>query len=182
MLLSSGRKSSNLKMTKSNCCSLIVMAVLGCLFTSMSTLYGQSTKSKSRTPDNFVKWSPSIEYITADSLQISFHVKLASGWAIYSQHQQGTGPIPTSIHVSNVPQVTFSEQSAFGSDGYDPIWDLPIKKFVNEVLFISSPFVLPLEQSTTTAVKGHYEFMICDSIQCLPPEWVDFEIQIPDQE
>ena len=109
-------------------------------------------------------------------------MKLASGWAIYSQHQQGTGPIPTSIHVSNVPQVTFSEQSAFGSDGYDPIWDLPIKKFVNEVLFISSPFVLPLEQSITTSVKGHYEFMICDSMQCLPPEWVDFEIDIPDQE
>lgn len=169
-------------MTKSNCCSLIVMAVLGCLFTSMSTLYGQSTKPKASTPDKLVKWSPSIEYITSDSLEITFHVELAPGWAIYSQYQQGTGPLPTSIHVSNVPQVSFSEQSAFGSDGYDPIWDLPIKKFVNEVSFISSPFVLASEQPITTSVKGHYEFMICDSMQCLPPEWVDFEIDIPDQE
>lgn len=153
--------------------------MLGCFFTSTSTLYGQSTKPKASTPDKLVKWSPSIEYINADSLQISFHVELASGWAIYSQHQQGTGPIPTSIHVSNVAQVSFSERSAFGSDGYDDIWDLPIKKFVNEVFFISSPFVLSSEQQAITSAKGHYEFMICDSTQCLPPQWVEFEIPIP---
>ncbi|MGB1119066.1 MAG: hypothetical protein ACPGYR_01110 [Chitinophagales bacterium] len=160
----------------------MIIAMLGGLCTGVPTLYGQSTKPEAEAYGDLVKWSSAIKYVSTDSLEITFHVELAPGWAIYSQRQQGTGPIPTSIHVSNVPQVTFSEHSAFGSDGYDSIWDLPIKKFVNEVLFISSPFVLPLEQSITTSVKGHYEFMICDSMQCLPPEWVDFEIDIPDQE
>lgn len=165
-------------MAKSNRFFLII-AMLGCLFPGVPALYGQSDTLEL---EDRVKWFPSTEYITADSIQITFHVELAPGWAIYSQYQQGTGPLPTSINVSNVPQVTFSEQSAFGSDGYDPIWDLPIKKFVNEVFFISSPFVLPSEQTGTPSVKGHYEFMICDSMQCLPPEWVDFEIQISGQE
>ena len=113
--------------------------------------------------------------LTLDSLQ-SFSCGTSPGWSIYSQHQQGTGPIPTSIHVSNVAN-TFSEQSPFGSDGYDPIWDLPIKKFVNEVFLSSTAFVQQdlLKEDT---VKGHYEYMICDSTQCLPPQWVDFEIQI----
>ena len=169
-------------MAKSNCFLLILVLIFGRLCVGTNMLYGQSLKPQAEAHKDLINWSPIIEYAIADSLQITFHVELAPGWAIYSQYQQGTGPIPTSINVSNVPQVTFSEQSAFGSDGYDPIWDLPIKKFVNEVSFISSPFVLPSEQPITTSVKGNYEFMICDSMQCLPPEWVDFELQIPGQE
>ncbi len=168
-------------MAKSNRVILII-AMLGGLCTGVPTLYGQSTKPETEAYGDLVKWSSAIKYVSTDSLEITFHVELAPGWAIYSQYQQGTGPLPTSINVSNVPHVSFNEQSAFGSDGYDPIWDLPIKKFVNEVSFISSPFVLPSQQPITTSVKGHYEFMICDSMQCLPPEWVDFEIQIPGQE
>lgn len=168
-------------MAKSNRVILII-AMLGGLCTGVPTLYGQSTKPEAEAYGDLVKWSSAIKYVSTDSLEITFHVELAPGWAIYSQYQQGTGPLPTSINVSNVPQVTFSEQSGFGSDGYDPIWDLPIKKFINEVSFISSPFILPSEQPTINSVKGHYEFMICDSMQCLPPEWVDFEIQIQGQE
>ncbi|OUW86671.1 MAG: hypothetical protein CBD74_02175 [Saprospirales bacterium TMED214] len=165
-------------MAKSNRLFLII-ALLDCFYTGAPVLYGQSDNLEF---EDRVTWSPNIEYVTADSLQLVFHVELAPGWAIYSQFQQGTGPIPTSIGVSNIPQVTFSEQSAFGSDGYDSMWDLPIMKFVNEVFFTSSPFAVPLEPSDITSIKGHYEFMICDSMQCLPPEWVDFEIDIPDQE
>lgn len=160
----------------------ITILFLGYLCTSTHTVYGQSTKPAAESYEDFVKWSSGIEHISTDSLQIVFHVKLAPGWAIYSQHQRGTGPIQTSINVSNVPEVSFSEQSAFGSDGYDPVWDLPIKKFVNEVFFISSAFAIPSDKTGVTSVKGHYEFMICDSMQCLPPKWVDFEIQIPGQE
>mgnify|MGYP001259687996 CR=1 FL=1 len=166
-------------MAKNNRFFLITGLLLGCLCTGTQTLQSQSSIP---LLEDLVKWSSSIEHVSKDSLQITFHVELAPGWSIYSQHQKGTGPIPTSITVTNVPQVTFSEQSAFGSDGYDPIWGLPIKKFVNEVFFTSSTFVLPLEQQGTNSVKGHYEFMICDSMQCLPPEWVDFEVQIPGQE
>ena len=166
-------------MAKSNRFFLITGLLLGCLCTGTQTLQSQSSIP---LLENLVKWSSSIEHVSKDSLQITFHVELAHGWAIYSQYQQGTGPIPTSINVSNMPQVIFREQSAFGSDGYDSIWDLPIKKFVNEVFFISSTFAVPSEQPGITSVKGHYEFMICDSMQCLPPEWVDFEIQIPGQE
>ena len=168
-------------MAKSNRVILIIV-MLGCLCTGVPTLYGQSKKPEADAHGDLVKWSSAMKYVSTDSLEITFHVELAPGWAIYSQYQQGTGPLPTSINVLNVPQVSFSEQSAFGSDGYDPIWDLPINKFVNEVSFISSPFVLPSEQPITTSVKGHYEFMICDSMQCLPPERVDFEIQIFGQE
>lgn len=168
-------------MAKSNRVILII-AMIGCLCTGVPALYGQSTKPEAEAHVDLVKWSSAMKYVSTDSLEIIFHVELAPGWAIYSQYQQGTGPLPTLINVLNVPQVSFSEQSAFGSDGYDPIWDLPINKFVNEVSFISSPFVLPSEQPITTSVKGHYEFMICDSMQCLPPERVDFEIQIPGQE
>tara|TARA_Y100000385_G_scaffold290467_1_gene363682 strand:+ start:25 stop:534 length:510 start_codon:yes stop_codon:yes gene_type:complete len=169
-------------MAKSNRFFLIMMLMLGCLCTSTHELYGQSTNPEFEPHEDLVKWSSVMKYVSTDSLQITFHVELAHGWAIYSQYQQGTGPIPTSINVSNMPQVTFREQSVFGSDGYDSIWDLPIKKFVNEVYFISSTFEVPSEQPGITSVKGHYEFMICDSMQCLPPEWVDFEIQIPGQE
>lgn len=153
--------------------SMIWMVV--CLSTSSQRLYSQ--------PDNLefedlVKWSSSIEYATLDSLQVVFHVELAPGWSIYSQHQRGTGPIPTSINISNVANISFNEQSAFASDGYDPIWDLPIKKFTNEVFFTSTAFVQQdlLKEDT---VQGNYEYMICDSMQCLPPQWVEFEIPIP---
>ena len=161
---------------------ILIIVMLGGLCTGVTTLYAQSTKPEADAHVDLVKWSSAMKYVSTDSLEITFHVELAPGWAIYSQYQQGTGPLPTSINVSNVPHVSFNEQSAFGSDGYDPIWDLPIKKFVNEVSFISSPFVLPSQQPITTSVKGHYEFMICDSMQCLPPERVDFEIQIFGQE
>ena len=161
---------------------ILIIVMLGGLCTGVTTLYAQSTKLEADAHVDLVKWSSAMKYVATDSLEITFHVELAPGWAIYSQYQQGTGPLPTSINVLNVPQVSFSEQSAFGSDGYDPIWDLPINKFVNEVSFISSPFVLPSEQPITTSVKGYYEFMICDSMQCLPPERVDFEIQIFGQE
>ena len=161
---------------------ILIIVMLGGLCTGVPTLYAQSTKPEADAHVDLVKWSSAMKYVSTDSLEITFNVELAPGWAIYSQYQQGTGPLPTSINVLNVPQVSFSEQSAFGSDGYDPIWDLPINKFVNEVSFISSPFVLPSEQPITTSVKGHYEFMICDSMQCLPPERVDFEIQIFGQE
>ena len=157
---------------------ILIIVMLGCLCTDVPKLCGQSIKPEAEAHGDLVKWSSAMKYVSTDSLEITFHVELAPGWAIYSQYQQGTGPLPTSINVLNVPQVSFSEQSAFGSDGYDPIWDLPIKKFVNEVSFISTAFVRQ-DMSNGDAVQGNYEYMICDSMQCLPPRWVEFEIPIP---
>ena len=143
------------------------------LSTSSQRLYSQ--------PDNLefedlVKWSSSIESATLDSLQVVFHVELAPGWSIYSQHQQ----VQVLFHFHQYLQcgnISFNEQSAFASDGYDPIWDLPIKKFTNEVFFTSTAFVQQdlLKEDTVQ----NYEYMICDSMQCLPPQWVEFEIPIP---
>ena len=175
MLLSNGKRSNYLPKMKSDVFFLFTFWVVFCLFTSSQRLYSQSDNPEL---EELVKWSSSIEYATHDSLQVVFHVELAPGWSIYSQHQRGTGPIPTSINISNVANMSFNERSAFASDGYDPIWDLPIKKFTNEVFFTSTAFVRQdlLKEDT---VQGNYEYMICDSMQCLPPQWVEFEISIP---
>ena len=115
--------------------------------------------------------------------EIRFEASIAEGWYIYSQdNDPNAGPIPTTIEFNENADIALEggivEESSHLKEGLDPIWNQVIKKYSDEVTFVQSFTV-----SESTSIKGYYEYMTCNDESCMPPEYVEFSLDVdfPDE-
>lgn len=126
---------------------------------------------------NPVKWK--IEMIKLDEFnyEMVFTATIEKGWHLYSQNLPGEdGPIATSF--------TFNEQEGLSKVGkttepkpilkYDPNFMMDLTFFEGEVSFKQKFSV----DGSVKSISGAYEYMVCDEERCLPPEWVEFDINL----
>ena len=115
----------------------------------------------------------------ARKYEISYKAVIDKGWHVYSQHldPEKIGPVPTSFEidkeVSGVAELMeVSEPEAIVH--YDPNFKMDLSYFEDEVIF-KQKIIL---KDQPGIFKGWLEFMVCDDKECLPPEYVDFEIDL----
>jgi hypothetical protein len=124
-----------------------------------------------------VTWQFQTQELTNNEFIVYCKAKIAKGWYIYSQHIEGTPPIPTSINISaNSDFKILSDIEEKGAliDEYDEALGKNVKKYANQVSFIAKikthkPLVL---------IDGYVEFMTCDHEKCLPPETEAFQFKL----
>ena len=129
---------------------------------------------------NPVKWTAKAEKIADDKVKLSFSANIEKGWGVYAQGEMKEGgPIPTKFTFEKTDNAALTEtyleeQSEHVYEGFDALFGMDIKKFKEEVSFIKELKINKPEG----VLKGYLEFMTCDDKQCLPPEFVDFEIDL----
>lgn len=123
-----------------------------------------------------VTWAYAAKKVSATEAVVLLKATIDKGWHIYSLNVKEGGPIKTSF--------TFKPSKEFKLSGktiepkpivkYDANFKMNLTYFENSVVFQQK---IKLTGSKAT-VKGTLEYMTCNDHQCLPPEDVDFTVQV----
>ena len=109
--------------------------------------------------------------------ELIFKAKIQNNWHIYSQHQSGDGPIPTSFNF--VPGSNYKLVSSVSEPdpekSYSEAFETEVLMFSREVEFKQK---ISFESNSTFTVNGELEFMSCNDVSCLPPRIEKFSFSI----
>ncbi len=121
-----------------------------------------------------VKWSARVEKVDDQTYDLIFEAAIDEGWAIYSQHIEGDGPIPTSFwfdEKEGLEQVgEVAESGSKRITGFDPIFEMEVTKYKHDARFVQRIRTTNPDEPVT----GWLEYMTCDDTRCLPPTTVSF--------
>jgi thiol:disulfide interchange protein DsbD len=125
-----------------------------------------------------VTWTWKAEQTGKGEYKLTFTAKIDKGWHTYSQYIGKDGPVPTSItfDAKNKDVQLIGKTTETGPkihEGHDPVFDMQLKYFEEELVCTQTVKVLK-----DTKLKGTLEFMVCDDSKCLPPDDKDFEFDL----
>lgn len=126
---------------------------------------------------NPVSWNFSVEDIKGDEATLVLKATMEDGWHVYSQFIESGGPIPTSFKFPTSPDYTLVgkvTESPKAASAFDPNFNMQIAWHKKAVSFKQK---IKLKKPTVK-VKGSLEFMTCNDTNCLPPEEIDFDINV----
>ena len=124
-----------------------------------------------------VKWTTTYQS-TDDAVLVTIHADIEEGWHLYSQNIEAGGPIPTSFYLDSTSSYTTSGiwTESEPHVEFDTNFDMDLAYFSNAVDFTAT-----LEPTVADfTVSGELEFMVCNDEMCLPPTFVDFNVQVMD--
>src|SRR6201996_6753138 len=124
-----------------------------------------------------VKWSYGAKRISPTEAVVFLKATIQDGWHIYSMTVPDGGPIKTSF--------TFAASKEYSLEG-KPVEPKPLSKyekaFTMNVTYFEKSVVfeqkIKLKSPNATVVKGQLEYMTCNDKKCLPPDDIDFSIQL----
>lgn len=123
-----------------------------------------------------IKWSYAAKKTGKNEAVVYVKATLEKGWHLYSQYVEKGGPQPTKF--------TFEKSDGYTVSGYtkepraivrlEPTFMMEVGFFENSVIFQQKVKL----KGKTAIVKGKVKFMVCNDKMCLPPDEVDFTINI----
>jgi len=125
-----------------------------------------------------VKWSYRASDDTDGSLILEWKADLDVGWHIYAHDIGDDGPIPTTFYYDEGPlHVPVGDLEEIGDKitKFDEVFEMELSWYGETVTFTQ---VVDWKDAISTEFKGSVEFMVCDEKQCLPPEEIDFVIDL----
>jgi thiol:disulfide interchange protein DsbD len=125
-----------------------------------------------------VKWTWKAEQTGKGEYKLIFNAKIDKGWHTYSQFIGEGGPVPTSLTFDKANKDVQLNGKATETgpkihSGHDPVFDMELKSFENDLTIVQSVKVLK-----DTRLKGTLEFMVCDDSRCLPPDQLEFSFDL----
>ncbi|CDS93185.1 sugar transporter [Mucilaginibacter rubeus] len=123
-----------------------------------------------------VKWSYASKRISDKEAVLFIKAKIDDGWHIYSQTVPENGPQPTifSFTTSKSYQLNGKVLAAKPVVKHDETFNMDVGYYKNSVVFQQK---IKLAENAPT-VKGTLTYMVCNDLQCLPPEEVYFNIPV----
>lgn len=125
-----------------------------------------------------VTWTWDAKPVAIGEYKLTFTAKIDKGWHTYSQFIGNDGPVPTAITFDkNNKDVQLNgkptEKGSKMHSGHDPVFDMPLTQFENDLVIEQKVKVLK-----DTKLKGTLEFMVCDDKACLPPDLIEFDFDL----
>jgi len=123
-----------------------------------------------------VKWGYVAKKTGVNEATVYFKATIDPGWHIYSLNVGDGGPIKTSFTFSSSKQFTLvgKVMEPTPIKKFEPSFKMDVTYFENAVIFQQK---IKLHAAKTT-VKGKLEYMTCNDQKCLPPEDLDFSIEV----
>ncbi|MFD1819586.1 Thiol:disulfide interchange protein DsbD [Pseudarcicella hirudinis] len=124
-----------------------------------------------------VTWAFKAKAINDTDALLTLTATIEKHWHIYSQHIEGGGPVPTSFTFTRSEDYDLMGSVAENSKptkAFDQSFNMNILWFEHKAVFSQK---IKLKKPGTT-VKGSLEFMVCNDVQCLPPDQVEFSIPV----
>ena len=142
---------------------LIVAVVLIC-----ATSFAQILKP--------VKWSYASKRVNDNEAIVFIKATIEKGWHLYSQTVPDGGPEPTnfSFSPSNEYRLKGKTNEPEPITRFEKYFDMKVSYFENSVVFQQR--ITQVGGSPT--VKGKVVYMVCNDIQCLAPEEVQFSLAV----
>ena len=149
----------------------ILSSILFCLFLCSTTHLAQA---QIYAP---VKWTFSSKKINDTEAELTFKASIDKGWHVYSQFIANDGPVPTSFKFEKNKAFDLVGKATEGKpiEQHDVNFDMDLKFFENSATFKQ---IIKIKDAKNFSVKGSLEYMSCDNSKCLPPETVDFTIDV----
>ncbi|MGD2035189.1 MAG: cytochrome c biogenesis protein CcdA [Bacteroidales bacterium] len=127
---------------------------------------------------NPVKWHFSSEQLSENTYELLFEASIDDGWHMYGLTIPEGGPIATSFHFNEVPDVEFLGKVKPDKNPevkFDPTFEIDVELFDKKALFKQK---IRVQSAGPVQVDGFVEFMACDDTKCLPPKEADFSFQL----
>lgn len=124
-----------------------------------------------------VKWSYRSESINEKEAYIIITADMEEGWHVYSQYIEEGGPIPTSFTFNKNTDYKLegkTSESPKAVSAFDKNFGMKISWHEKQVVFKQKISLKKPEVKVT----GTLEFMVCNDKQCLPPEEIEFSVNV----
>jgi DsbC/DsbD-like thiol-disulfide interchange protein len=143
------------------------------LLAAIAILFATGAHAQILTP---VKWGYAAKKISPTEAVVFIKATIDAGWHIYSQTIKGSGPVPTSFTFSPSKQYSLIGKTAEPKAivRFEKAFGINVGFFETSVIF-QQKIKLKAAQAT---VKGKLEYMTCNDQKCLPPEDLDFTVEI----
>jgi thiol:disulfide interchange protein DsbD len=114
-----------------------------------------------------VKWKTNVQSLDKGEFLVKFTAHIDKGFYIYSQTVGDGGPLPTEFDFSQAKDITVigktSEKSSHVKEGMDPMFEMNVKKFAEEVTFETKVKL----NKTTAKCKVPVNYMSCNDEKCV---------------
>ena len=127
---------------------------------------------------NPVSWEFSQSKISDSEIELHFKANIEEGWHLYSQDIPESPPATTFTFIINGDTSIKVLEESESIQQYDPNFDMILKYFSDEAIFKHN---IKVEEGENFKIEGYVDFMVCDDAQCLPPDYVEFSFNIPEQ-
>jgi thiol:disulfide interchange protein DsbD len=127
---------------------------------------------------NPVHWTTQVKKVDANHYDIVFTAKLDTGWELYSQFlDNDSGPLPTTFIFQKNESYNridaVKEGWANKKKVYDKMFDMTVVKYSKSAVFTQR-----VKATNSGSVLVMIEYMSCRAISCLPPRYVEFDIDL----
>jgi len=145
---------------------LIVLAV--------ALVLGIGAKAQIESP---VKWSYAAKKTSSTEAVVFLRATIQDGWHIYSQNVKEGGPIKTSFTFAPSKEYILVGQTSEPTPvtKYESAFSMNVSYFEKTVTFQQK---IKLKSANASVVKGKLEYMTCNDHKCLPPEDVEFSVNL----
>jgi len=126
-----------------------------------------------------VTWSFSNKQVSENEFDLILTATIDDSWHIYSQFIGTGGPVPTSFKFQPSPDYVLVgkvNESPKPDKIFEKVFDMEVAFFEKRVFFTQKVKL----KVPAAKIKGSITFMVCDDSQCLPPEDIDFSIDLKD--
>jgi DsbC/DsbD-like thiol-disulfide interchange protein len=124
-----------------------------------------------------VKWSYAAKRISSTEAVVFLRATIQDGWHIYSQDVKDGGPIKTSFTFDPskdyLPVGKTTEPTPISK--YETVFSMNVGYFEKTVTFQQK---IKLKSPDVSVIKGKLEYMTCNDKKCLPPEDLDFAVNL----
>ena len=136
-------------------------------------IMGSTLKAQILTP---VKWSYAAKKTGENEAVLFFKATIDNGWHIYSQTVKDGGPVKTSFKFSSSTAFTLVGKTIEPTPitRNEQVFKMDVSYFEKSVIFQQKIHL----KSGKATVTGSLEYMTCNDHQCLPPEDIDFTIDV----
>ncbi len=120
-----------------------------------------------------VSWGFEVKKNADASYTLTATAKMKGEWAIYSQHIGEGGPIPLKFtYDDGINLIGETKEESKAITKMSELFEIEVIKFKKEAIFtqVFNP------EKGQSSIKGSLRFMCCDSMKCLPPTDVAFDV------
>jgi DsbC/DsbD-like thiol-disulfide interchange protein len=137
-------------------------------------MLGIGAKAQIESP---VKWSYAAKKISSTEAVVLLRATIQDGWHIYSQNVKDGGPIKTSFTFAPSKEYSLVGQTSEPTPvtKYESAFSMNVSYFEKTVTFQQK---IKLKSANASVVKGKLEYMTCNDHKCLPPEDVEFSVNL----
>jgi DsbC/DsbD-like thiol-disulfide interchange protein len=144
------------------------------IFAAVALLFSIGANAQIESP---VKWSYAAKKVSSTEAVVFLRATIQDGWHIYSQNVKDGGPIKTSFTFTPSKEYSLIGQTSEPTPltKYESSFSMNVSYFEKTVTFQQK---IKLKSPGASVVKGTLEFETCNDHKCLPPEDVQFSIDL----